>query len=97
MQFPDTIILVRKAGWKRPGSTVITGLVCAPNYIRQGYAVDWDATERTNNAAIARLRADLGDREGHGTERPQASPQPRGEPLPSPDNTNPKAGAPEHG
>ena len=70
MQLPDTVILVRKAGWKRPGSTVITGLVCAPNYIRQGYAADWDATERTNNAAIARLRADLGDREGHGTERP---------------------------
>lgn len=34
------------------------------------------------------------DREGHGTERPQASPQPRDEPLPSPDNTNPEA---EHG
>ncbi|HVK42696.1 MAG TPA: hypothetical protein VM471_09485 [Phenylobacterium sp.] len=25
------------------------------------------------------------------------APQPRDEPLPSPDNTNPKAGAPEHG
>ena len=45
----------------------------------------------------AQASAEQGDREGHGTERPQASPQPRDEPLPSPDNTNPKAGAPEHG
>ena len=44
----STVILVRKAAWKRPRSTVITGLAMAPEYVRQGYKVDWNATEEAN-------------------------------------------------
>lgn len=61
--------------------------------LRLSLAAHPDSRDRREAFCVGYLMG-LGDREGHGTERPQASPQPRDEPPPSPNHTNPEA---EHG
>ena len=52
-----TVILVRKASWRRVRSTVICGLEIARSYIAQGYEVDWEATEEAARAELRRYAA----------------------------------------